>query len=312
MSGAPSPEADPADHAEARRGGASMSGTGLGGASAAAIRHHYDVGNDFYRLWLDPSMTYSCALWEEGDTLESAQVRKLDFHAAQARAAGAARVLDVGCGWGSGLRRLVEHHGVGRAVGLTLSAAQAEWVRALGVPGIEARVEGWEEHAPEAPYDAVISIGAFEHFARPQMENIERVAAYRAFFARCHGWLRPAGWMSLQTIAWGNARPEDRSEFFTREIFPESDLPKLADVAAAADRLFEVVALRNDRRDYARTAREWLARLAARRAEAVATVGEEAVLRFERYLKLVVVAFEALGNLVLYRISLRRIDRPRA
>src|SRR5688572_25683389 len=94
------------------------------GASRSAIRHHYDLSNDFYALWLDPSMTYSSALWSDGDSLASAQRRKLDFHIEGARAPGAARVLDVGCGWGGLLQRAVDDWGVGHAVGLTLSQAQ--------------------------------------------------------------------------------------------------------------------------------------------------------------------------------------------
>src|SRR5262245_59552944 len=94
------------------------------GASAAAIQHHYDVGNDFYRLWLDDTMSYTCALFDDAqaeESLEQAQLRKLDYHIEQMRGAGARRVLDVGSGWGNALRRLVSAHEVARAVGLTLS-----------------------------------------------------------------------------------------------------------------------------------------------------------------------------------------------
>ena len=102
------------------------------GAGSGAIRHHYDVGNDFWQVWLDPTMSYSCAMWEDPvDDLESAQRRKLDFHTEQAGAAGAARVLDIGCGWGAQLMHLVGSQGVKHAVGLTLSDAQAEYLRAL-------------------------------------------------------------------------------------------------------------------------------------------------------------------------------------
>ena len=93
------------------------------GASAEAIQAHYDTGNAFYRLWLDPTRTYSCALWDEADALEEAQIDKLDYHIEQAQAAGTGQVLDIGCGWGSLLERLTTAHGVERAVGLTLSFA---------------------------------------------------------------------------------------------------------------------------------------------------------------------------------------------
>ena len=107
------------------------------GASPEAIKSHYDVGNDFFRLVLDPEMIYSCALYEDGDDLATAQIRKLDHHIAAAKAAGTKRVLDIGCGWGAMLRRLVEHAGVGHAVGLTLSSAQADYIRKQGNAKIE-------------------------------------------------------------------------------------------------------------------------------------------------------------------------------
>ncbi|MHC5729130.1 MAG: class I SAM-dependent methyltransferase, partial [Nostoc sp.] len=113
------------------------------GASAEAIQHHYDAGNDFYQLWLDPTITYSAALWEENDTLESAQIRKLDYHINQARVSNANRVLDVGCGWGSTLKHLVDVHNVKQAVGLTLSNGQAERISLFQHPQIEVRVESW-------------------------------------------------------------------------------------------------------------------------------------------------------------------------
>lgn len=92
------------------------------GASAEAIQAHYDISNEFFRLWLDPTLSYSAALWEDGDTLEEAQLRKIDFHLESAQARGAHNLLDVGCGWGSLLRRSLEHWGVHRAVGLCLSS----------------------------------------------------------------------------------------------------------------------------------------------------------------------------------------------
>src|SRR5262245_33777912 len=103
------------------------------GASPQAIQQHYDVGSDFYALWLDNTLTYSCALWLDADSdgdLETAQIRKIDHHIISARARRVERVLDVGCGWGAVLRRLVSDYGVRHATGLTLSVAQAEQIAA--------------------------------------------------------------------------------------------------------------------------------------------------------------------------------------
>jgi cyclopropane-fatty-acyl-phospholipid synthase len=165
------------------------------GASMEAIQHHYDLSNEFYALWLDRNMLYSCALWEDGDDLDAAQERKMDYMIEQARAPGAAHVLDIGCGWGGVLRRLVSKHGVARATGLTLSAAQAEWTRDHPVPGVEAHVHDWKDFEPEQPFDAIISIGAFEHFARLENTEAEKIAAYRRFFQTCRQWLKPGGYL---------------------------------------------------------------------------------------------------------------------
>src|SRR5258707_1072315 len=98
------------------------------GASPEAIQHHYDVGNDFYQLWLDPTLTYSCALWEPNDhdaMLEIAQQRKIQHHTRWAHVPAGGRLLDIGCGWGAVLKHAIEEKGVGQAVGLTLSQQQA-------------------------------------------------------------------------------------------------------------------------------------------------------------------------------------------
>ncbi len=288
------------------------------GASPEAIRHHYDVGNDFYRLWLDPTLAYSCALWNEDDhddMLEIAQRRKIEYHAQSAHARGAQRVLDIGCGWGAVLKYLVQEQGVRNAVGLTLSQQQAEWIASFNHPGIEVRLESWTEHVPAQPYDAAISIGAFEHFARPEWDDEQKVAAYRAFFARCHGWLRPGGRLSLQSIAYGDVdytrfRASSEVQFIVREIFPESDLPTLAQIIRASDGLFEVVALRNDREDYERTCRVWCSRLTAQRRRAVAAAGADVVARYVRYLRLSAASFQ-FGQTCLLRIAFRRLDGRR-
>ncbi len=288
-----------------------MDTTDYRGASAPAIRHHYDVGNAFWRVWLDPSMTYSCAMWGEGDDLETAQVRKLDHHVSQVRAAGAARVLDIGCGWGSMLRRLVATHGVKQAVGLTLSAAQRDHVLATAPAGVEVHLANWADYQPSSPFDAAISVGAFEHFARQGLTEAQKIAAYGDFFARCRSFLVPGGRLSLQTIAYGDV-PRDRplrDRFIVDRIFPESEQPRVADIARAAEMSFEIELVRNDREDYVRTLRTWFDRLRARRAEAVEIAGEDTVAAYEKYLRMFCHSME-LGAFTLLRLTLRRIDLP--
>jgi cyclopropane-fatty-acyl-phospholipid synthase len=280
-----------------------------GGASAAAIDSHYSVSNAFYALWLDDSMTYSCALWDGDESLEAAQRRKLDYHCDQAQVVPGMRVLDIGCGWGSGLRHLVTQRGVESAVGLTLSQAQADELRANLPAAAEPRSESWADHDPARPYDAIISIGAFEHFAKATLAREAKLDAYRAYFRKCHAMLAPGASMTVQTIAYGNISAAQRSGFVEHEIFPESDLPFLAEVAEASQWLFEITAVRNDRTHYARTAREWLKRLRARRDEAVALVGAETVAKFEKYLGLFVIGFHT-GTMDLLRFTFRRNAKP--
>jgi cyclopropane-fatty-acyl-phospholipid synthase len=279
------------------------------GASAAAIQRHYDLSNEFYSLWLDESLTYSCALWDVGDDLHAAQLRKIDWHLGHAGDIAGGRILDIGCGWGSTLRRAIEHFDVSKATGLSLSAAQVSFIDRLGMPQMEAHLRGWADYHSREPYDAIISIGAFEHFARLDQTAAEKVAGYRDVFACCRSLLRPGGKLCLQTITYENADRREFSHFFAEQIFPESDLPHLAEIAAAARGLFEIETLRNDRHHYARTAREWLMRLRNRNDEACALVGDDAVQTYRKYLGLLAVGFHT-GSMNLARIVMRRFDGP--
>lgn len=282
----------------------SESTTGTG-ASPEAIQAHYDTGNAFYELWLDPTRTYSCALWDDAETLEEAQVRKIEHHIRESGAHGADRVLDIGCGWGSVLKRLAQDHAVKHAVGLTLSEAQVKHVEAENIEGVEIRLESWTDHAPAEPYDAIISIGALEHFVRPETPSEERIAIYRHFFERCRELLRPGGLMSLQTMAYGGIGRFKSSALAS--IFPESDLPRLSELAEAMERKFEIVRLRNDPQHYADTVRVWLAAMKQNRDEVVALVGEKRTLEYEHFLYSGIKGYEA-GVFNLYRFTLRRVD----
>jgi cyclopropane-fatty-acyl-phospholipid synthase len=275
------------------------------GASPEAIQAHYDVGNRFYRLWLDPGLTYSCALWAgEDDTLAPAQQRKLAYVAEPALSGGARSVLDIGCGWGSLIAHL-SAGGVERSVGLTLSQEQLDHVQSLSLPGVEARLEGWRDHRPQTPYDAIVSVGAFEHFADQGLSESDRLAVYRDFFKACHGWLRPGAPLVLQTIAYGPAPvPAGGRELFL-EIFPESDLPRPSEIFAASEGLFEVTDYRNDRDHYVRTLKAWHRNLRARTTEAEAEVGRDRVEFYKRYLGAAALMFA--GRItVLLRLKMTR------
>jgi cyclopropane-fatty-acyl-phospholipid synthase len=275
------------------------------------VRAHYDLSNDFYACWLGPSMSYSSGLWSAGATDDAAaQADKVGFFADRLGVAGA-RVLDVGCGWAAQLRPMVERHGLREGVGLTLSAAQAEWVAAWPVERTEVRLEGWGEHDRSASYDAVMSFGAFEHFARDGTTGDARVRAYRAFFARCFGWLPDGGRLGLETIAHDDAPDTDaplgRGPLgdFVLGLYPESLSPHLCELVLAFEPYFLVRELRADGADFGRTVRAWLTALVARRSEAEALVGAETYRRFKTYLAASEVQFR-LRTITNYRLVLER------
>ncbi|MBB5447922.1 MULTISPECIES: cyclopropane-fatty-acyl-phospholipid synthase family protein [unclassified Paraburkholderia] len=281
------------------------------GASEQAIQAHYDVSNDFYALWLDSSMAYSCALWDDedaGDTLHLAQLRKFDYHLSEAQAHGKARLLDVGSGWGALLERAVTHYGVGHAVGLTLSRAQADWVAQSASERVSVLLESWADHAPEASYDAIVSIGAFEHFAKIGLPKAQKIEAYRRFFKWCHEHASDNCTLSLQSIVYENY-DEQNPNPFVEEIFPESELPRLSEILAACEGLFEVTRMRNDRHHYARTLQVWYANLRKHRDEAIAQVGEAVYKKYEKYLGIFVVGFHT-GTVNLARLTARKIASP--
>ncbi|MFF7591106.1 class I SAM-dependent methyltransferase [Kitasatospora purpeofusca] len=301
-------------------GGADTHGTTTVGTSAADIEFHYDLGNDFYALWLDETLSYSAAVWDgidpaEPDTtaLPRAQRAKLDLHLDLAGAAPGSglRLLDVGCGWGGLIDRAVRTGRAAEATGLTLSRAQHTHVRSLGLPGVDVRLESWDAHRPGRPYDGIVSVGAFEHFATADMDAAARLAAYRAYFERCHGWLRPAARMSLQTIAYDGVTGGDGpvGAFVAAEVFPGAVLPRLGEIVLASDPYFAVTVVRASAEDYARTLGAWSARLLRARAEAEQLVGPDGYRRYRRYLRACEVTFLR-GAATLYRIGFRRRDEP--
>lgn len=253
------------------------------GASKNAIQSHYDVGNEFFGLFLDPEMVYSCALYAgDDDTLEAAQQRKLDFHLDAAGVGPGSTVLDVGCGWGALLRRAVAERGCRHAHGLTLSQAQVDQIRGLGEPRIQVSLASWADFCPEEPFDGLISIGAMEHFVRPEASDEERVATYRSFFEWCRSVTRLGAQISLQTMAYDRA--SYRADSPVSNVFPESDLPRLHQLIRASDGVLGLESVVNHPEHYARTSEAWLGRLNERFAEATRAVGEDVVRTYQHFL----------------------------
>ncbi|MBV6698373.1 class I SAM-dependent methyltransferase [Kitasatospora aureofaciens] len=290
------------------------------GTNTEDIAYHYDLGNDFYALWLDETLAYTAAKWDgiprgEPDALAlpRAQRAKLDHHLDLVGADPGAglRLLDIGCGWGAMLEHASRGGRAAGITGLTISRAQHEFLTARALPGVEARLESWEDHEPARPYDAVVGMGSFEHFATAGMSRAERLGVYARYFEACHRWLRPGGRMSLQTIAYDGAADGSGplGEFVGSDIFPNARLPRLSEIAAACDPYFSVVALTASAEDYARTLASWSARLLRAREEAERLVGAEGYRRYRRYLRGSEVTFLR-GAATLYRIGFRRRDEP--
>ena len=256
----------------------------------AAISHHYDVGNDFYRLVLGPSMTYSCAYWPSVElSLADAQAAKHELVSRKLGLGPGMRLLDVGCGWGSMVIHAATRHGV-RAVGVTISASQAELARertvAAGVADrVEIRPQDYRDVA-DGPYDAISSIGMAEHVGR---ENLAEYAG------RLAGLLGPSGRLLNHAISQSRDTGSDpRSSFLHRYVFPDGDLlPVGLTVSALEDAGLEVRDVESLREHYVLTLRQWVANLEAGWDEAVrrTSVGRARVWRL--YMSGAAVTFEA-------------------
>jgi cyclopropane-fatty-acyl-phospholipid synthase len=240
----------------------------------AAIAYHYDLSNEFYELLLGPSLTYSCAVWSSpGVGLEAAQEAKHELVCRKLALRPGMRLLDVGCGWGSMVLHAARHHGV-RTVGVTLSREQAELaakrVAESGLSDlVEIRHQDYRD-VRDGPYDAVSSIGMFEHVGLAQLAT---------YFDGLLRLLRPQGRLLNHGISRApgqrrRARPWSRG-FIDAYVFPDGELHELGSVVSTIQqRGFEVRHVESLREHYPLTLRAWLANLESRWSEAVALVGE--------------------------------------
>jgi len=257
---------------------------------AAAVSSHYDVGNDFYRLVLGPSMVYSCAVWAAPDTgLDAAQEAKLDLVCRKLGLAPGMRLLDVGCGWGSLALHAADRYGVD-VVGVTLSTQQATAARKrLADAGltdrVEIRVQDYRDIA-DRPFDAIASVGMAEHVG---------VAELPGYAARLHDLLRPGGRLLNHAIAWsGGPVRWDDGGFIERYVFPDGELVPLARmVGFLEDAGLEVLDVESLRRHYALTLRAWVRRLEERWSDAVAETSEGRARVWRLYMAASALAFEA-------------------
>ncbi|BBZ12062.1 SAM-dependent methyltransferase [Mycobacterium branderi] len=255
------------------------------------VRAHYDLSDDFFRLFLDPTQTYSCAYFERDDmTLEEAQIAKIDLALGKLGLQPGMTLLDIGCGWGAAMKRAVERYQV-NVVGLTLSVNQAAHVRKMFDEmdtSCSRRVllAGWEQF--DEPVDRIVSIGAFEHF------GLER---YSRFFTMAYQALPADGVMLLHTIVRPTFKQLRRAglalthelvhfcEFILAEIFPGGWLPTVPVVEEHATKAgFTVARIQSLQLHYARTLDMWAAALWDNQKRAVAVQSQEVYDRYMKYL----------------------------
>jgi cyclopropane-fatty-acyl-phospholipid synthase len=255
------------------------------------VQAHYDLSDDFYRLFLDPTQNYSCAYFERDDaTLEEAQVAKMDLALDKLGLQPGMTLLDIGCGWGATMVRALERYDV-NVIGLTLSENQCTHVEKLFASSNSPRskrvlLEGWEQF--DEPVDRIVSIGAFEHFGRDRHED---------FFAMAHRALPADGVMLLHTITRLTlAELKERgvpltmdaarfAMFIAREIFPGGHLPAIEaveELSAASG--FTVDRVQSLRLHYARTLDTWAEALEAHEDEAITVQSVEVYDRYMKYL----------------------------
>lgn len=275
---------DEVDHAErdAGRTGHRFGLRHTRGRDRVSVRSHYDVGNDFYQLWLDRRMVYSCGYFESADAdLDTAQLAKLDHICRKLSLAPGERLLDIGCGWGGLVICAAERYGVD-ATGITLSEPQAALARErIAAMGLETRcrveVRDYRELPDGAAYDKIASVGMVEHVGRARLDR---------YFAEAYRLLRPGGLFLNHGIVERPARdggllalPQRMlwrpRAFLDRYVFPDGELVRIDEIIAHAEGAgLETRDVESLREHYAMTLRHWVRRLEARHDEAVALVGE--------------------------------------
>ncbi len=240
--------------------------------SKQSIAHHYDVSNDFYRLWLDPEMVYSCAYFrDENQSLAGAQREKLDYICRKLRLEPGQKLLDIGCGWGALAIWAARHYDV-QVHGITLSEQQyryaIEWVRSEGLTErVSIELRDYRDLPIEPRYERVVSVGMFEHIGVANFpryfDTVKQVLKPGGLFLN-HGITNDTGW-----------RDTPLTRFMNRYVFPDGELARISDVQNAMEQAgFEIIDVEGLRHHYALTLRHWVQALESNKQQAVAMVGE--------------------------------------
>jgi cyclopropane-fatty-acyl-phospholipid synthase len=267
-----------------------------------AIRQHYDVSDDFYGLWLDSRRVYSCAYFQRSDdTLDLAQEQKLDLICRKLLLRPGERLLDIGCGWGALVMWAAQHYGV-RAMGITLSRNQLEFARARiresRLAGMcEVELLDYRDLPEDRPYDKIASVGMFEHVGRSNLP---------LYFGKIFRLLKPGGLVMNHGITLNSPDQaelgSDIGAFIDDYVFPGGELTHISRVIAAMSaRGLECRDVESLRPHYARTLWQWVERLDANRAAALAAVGEKLYRVWRIYMAGSAHAFER-GWLSIYQV----------
>lgn len=246
-----------------------------------ADRAHYGLPIDFFRCCLDANMCYSCAYFATGkETLEEAQIAKIDRALTGLELKPGERLLEIGSGWGATGKRAAEKYGADYT-GITLSVQHCEHGRQVtrGLDNAQFHIEGWETY--DRPCDKIVSFGAFEHFTSPK---------YPAFFEKCRSLLPPGGLLFVQTITHGRLTRAlsfaRHVRFMVTDVFPKAEIPRPEEVVRTSrEQGFELLHMESLRFHYAQTLEHWAANLERNREAAVRTTDEAIYAMFIRYFK---------------------------